>query len=92
MDYDYVSKEDSIYFARRHIITLYKECLVLLEDLKKDHEINFEKLKAIFPDDLDVLDVADFMGMQKYAHLRKRILDHGNDALRNFEADISKVV
>jgi len=89
---DSISKNDANYYARRHIITLYKQCLVLLEDLRKDHEINFEKLKVIFPNDLDVIDLADFFGLQQYAHLRKRILDHGNDALRNFESDISKVV
>jgi len=88
----YISKQDAGYFNKRWSIFLYKQFLILMEDFKKDHEINFAKLKAIFPEDLEVLDIADYLGEQQFSHIRKRILDLGNDAIRNFENDIRKIV
>ncbi len=55
---------------QRKITNLYKNCLILFEDLKKP------------PYNLSEDD---------YKNIRKRILDYGNDALRETEEDFKKV-
>lgn len=91
-DYDYISKQDAVAFSRRWMIILYKQFLQLMEDHRNNHKINFDKLKIIFPDDVDAIDLADYFGEQQFAHARKRILDIGNDAIRNLENDIRNIV
>jgi hypothetical protein len=91
-DYDYISKQDAVAFSRRRIIDLYKRFLVLMEDYRNNHKVNFDKLKIIFPDDVDAIDLADYFGEQQFAYARKRILDLGNDALRELENDIKNIV
>jgi uncharacterized protein YaaN involved in tellurite resistance len=56
--------------VQRKITNLYKNCLVLIEDLKKPpHNLLEEEYKSI----------------------RKKILDYGNDALREIEEDFKKI-
>lgn len=88
---DLISKNDAYFFGQRNCKILYLQFLTILENLKKDHEINFAKLKAIFPNDLDVLDMSDFFGEQKFQYVRKKILDAGNEAIRNLEKDINSI-
>jgi hypothetical protein len=63
-------KEYVLFKNRRQVVNLYKNFLILLEDLKEDgYNINDEK----------------------YQRLRKKILDSGNDSIRNFEEDLNNI-
>jgi hypothetical protein len=68
--------------AERMLRTQAKYFLNLLEDLKICHKDNFNKLKNSFPEDLDIIDLADYFDDNKFNHYRKRILDHLNDTVR----------
>ena len=71
MAIDIKLKEYVLFKNRRQVVNLYKNFLILLEDLKEDgYNINDEK----------------------YQRLRKKILDSGNDSIRNFEEDLTETV
>ena len=63
-------KEFILFQNRRKVINLYKNFLILLEDLKEDgYNISEEK----------------------YQRLRKRVLDSGNDTIRQFEEELNNI-
>ena len=55
-----------------------------MEDLKNEHDSNFNKLRDSLPEEYQpILNQADYFDDDKMQHLRKRILDVGNESLRN---------
>lgn len=74
--------------ARKHITFLFKWFLSLLEDIKREHSINFDKLRDGLPDNLMLIDMADYLDEERFKLLRKRVLDHGNETIRNLERDL----
>ena len=75
----------------RDITVLYKQYLNQLEDLKQDRLEALRKLqKSLPPDYYNMVLAADFMNENKASYLRKKILDSGNDALRNIKELIEK--
>ena len=65
---------------------LFKSFLVLIEDLHKDHAINFEKLKEALPSEYhSLIKQANYFDNQKLQYLRKKILDMGNETIRETE-------
>jgi len=75
----------------RHVRRLFKDFLYLLEDLQKDHSINFDKLKKSIPESYSgIIDQANYFDGQKMQYLRKRVLDLGNDSIRSSEEDLEK--
>ena len=67
---DIKMKEFVLFQNRRKVINLYKNFLILLEDLKEDgYNISEEK----------------------YQRLRKKVLDSGNDAIRQFEQELNNI-
>jgi isopropylmalate/homocitrate/citramalate synthase len=74
------------YFAQynqRNIKGLFKSFLILIEDLQKDHEITFSKLKDAMPPEYKTLiNQADYFDQEKLKYLRKKVLDMGNEAIR----------
>lgn len=80
---------NSVYSKNTKI--LFKSFLVLIEDLHKDHAINFEKLKSALPKDYhSLIDQADYFDYQKLQYLRKKILDMGNETIRETESNFEK--
>ena len=72
----------------RHVRRLFKDFLYLLEDLHKEHSINFDKLERNVPDEYsDLIAQANYFDYPKMQHLRKRVLDLGNDSIRNSQED-----
>ena len=62
---------------------------MMLEDLQKEHQIHFSKLKRNLPEDYtSLLDQADYFDEDKRQHLRKRTLDIGNETIRNLEGEL----
>tara|TARA_B100002019_G_scaffold293196_1_gene319308 strand:- start:3281 stop:3568 length:288 start_codon:yes stop_codon:yes gene_type:complete len=74
----------------KHIKNLFKSFLYILEDLNDDHNINFAKLKRSLPQHADLIDQANYFDKNKMLFLRKRVLDLGNDSLRNQTEDLEK--
>ena len=67
---DIKMKEFILFQNRRKVINLYKNFLILLEDLKEDgYNISEEK----------------------YQRLRKKVLDSGNDTIRQFEEELNNI-
>ena len=61
----------------------------MLEDLQKEHQIQFNKLRKNLPKDtLPILEQADYFDEEKLQHLRKRTLDIGNETIRNIEGEL----
>jgi hypothetical protein len=70
MAMDIKMKEFILFQNRRKVINLYKNFLILLEDLKEDgYNISEDK----------------------YQRLRKKVLDSGNDAIRQFEEELNNI-
>jgi hypothetical protein len=65
---------------------LFKSFLILIEDLHQDHIINFKKLRDALPKEYHaLLNQADYFDQYKLQYLRKKILDMGNESIRDTE-------
>ena len=69
---------------------LFKTFLVLLEDLKAEHDIHFCKLRKNLPKHKDLIEQADYLDEEKMQYLRKKILDMGNENIRANQNDLEK--
>ena len=68
----------------KNTTTLFKGFLHLVEDLKNEHDSHYGKLMSSVPEEYhDLLTQANYFDDDKMQHLRKRILDIGNESLRN---------
>lgn len=63
-------KDYVLFKNRRQVVNLYKNFLILLEDLKEDG-----------------YNISD----EKYQRLRKKVLDSGNDSIRQFEEELNNI-
>ena len=68
----------------------YGRNLVLLEDLKIDHDVNFCKLRKNLPEHRALIEQADYFDEDKMQYLRKKVLDIGNDNIRSNDGDLEK--
>lgn len=67
----------------RTITNLFKGYLIMLEDLGDSHDEALAKLKAALPEQYrPYVDLADDLTPDHGALLRKKVLDGGNDVLR----------
>jgi len=66
----------------RSITNLYKSFLNLVEDLSEEHKHQFDKLKKSIPEHEDLLNQAEYLDEGHLNHIRKKILDSGNDVRR----------
>jgi len=83
-------KEFFIEHNEKNIRMLYKAFLILIEDLHKDHQINFQKLRASFPHEFgSIIDQADYFDEKKLKYLRKKILDMGNEVIRMNDSELA---
>ena len=76
--------------VNRNIINLYKSFLIMMEDMHHQHQISFNKLKIALPEDVDLVDQADYWDEERMEYLRKRILDSGNHSLREILGQLEK--
>jgi len=73
-----------------NIINLYKSFLIMMEDMHDQHDNNFRKLKQALPEEIDLIDQADYWDDSRMDYLRKKILDKGNDSLREIISQIEQ--
>lgn len=74
-------------FQQQRIITmLFRHFLVVLEDLGLEHDEALNKLAAALPPEYQpYVELADYLSPEKSKHLRKKVLDVGNDSLRSLD-------
>ena len=66
------------------ISKLFKMMLMMVEDMKQDHDFHYEKLYDNIPNEYHaVINTANHFTPQKVNWIRKRILDIGNESIRN---------
>ena len=71
------------------ISRLFKMMLIMVEDMKKDHDFHYEKLYENIPQEYHkIIDTANHFTPQKVNWIRKRILDVGNESIRNLGSEI----
>ena len=93
---------DEKFRQRRRIISLWNFALSLISDIQQDHDAMVEKLgqslgdledfaadKGIELELCHLANYANFLDENKMKSLRKKILDHGNDLIRELESERS---
>lgn len=71
---------------RRITTRLFKNFLVILEDLQEEHRSAHLKLLEQLPEEYkSLVYMADILNERKIEWLRKRVLDLGNEAIRDGE-------
>ena len=68
--------------SKRLVTKIFKHSLMVLEDLRHQHSEALANLKNLTPQELESLNYLDFT---RYSLLRKRILDNGNESVRDLE-------
>ncbi len=75
--------------SEHEISNLFKTMLSFLEDMKMDHDFHYEKLYEGIPKEYHkIIDTANHFTPQKVNWIRKRILDVGNESIRNLYSEI----
>ena len=71
------------------VSALFKMMLIMVEDMKKDHDFHYQKLYEGIPEKYHpIIKAADHFTPDKVSWIRKRILDFGNESLRNVQNEI----
>ena len=69
---------------------LFKQFLKILEDLKREHDVAYKKLYDNLPVEYSpILNVANYFDLDKMVHLRKRVLDLGNETMRSNDNELN---
>ena len=66
-----------------NITNLYKKYFEISEDLLEEHKLFIARLKSL--NDSSKVDLIDYFTEEKYNNIRKKILDAGNDSIREIE-------
>jgi hypothetical protein len=74
---------------QRNVIALYKKYINLIEDMQEDHINMLNKLNSKV--DLQTLKNVDYFDENKYNYIRKKILDSGNETIREIERNLEKL-
>jgi len=72
--------------VHRNIINLYKRYLNLIEDIQEEHINMLNKLNKKI--DQDTLKNVDYFDDNKYNYYRKKVLDLGNETIREIDKSI----
>ena len=82
-------KELLIFQINRGIVNLYKKYFLIIQDLKQEHEILLEKVAQETSPDFP--QKIDYFTEDKYNYIRKKILDAGNDSIRELEKTLEVI-
>jgi len=91
MEFSSDNQEILHFQIKRLIVALFKNYLNLADDLREQHQQMLDKIQLLLPPgEIDKLDLVDYFDEAKYNYIRKRILDLGNDSIREFETILSQ--
>ena len=82
-------KELLTFQINRGIVNLYKKYFLIIQDLKQEHEILLEKVAQETSPDFPKK--IDYFSEDKYNYIRKKILDAGNDSIRELEKTLEVI-
>ena len=82
-------KELLAFQINRGIINLYKKYFLIIQDLKQEHETLLEKVAQETSPDFPKK--IDYFSEDKYNYIRKKILDAGNDSIRELEKTLEVI-
>ena len=85
-------KEESEYLIfqiHRNIVNIYKQHLILLQDIHIEHEEMKKKLENHL--DKKTIEDVDYLSPEKLKYYRKKTLDVGNEAIRDFERSVENL-
>ena len=68
--------------SKRLVTKIFKHSLMVIEDLRLQHSEALRELEKLTPKEIESLNYLDFT---RYSLLRKRILDNGNESIRDLE-------
>jgi hypothetical protein len=75
--------------SNKSIAYLFKQYLMLIEDLKFEHDQYLKKVKSEIPSEFhNVIDNADTFDEEKLSRIRKRVLDIGNETIRSIDSEM----
>lgn len=84
--------DPQISLNKRHkdcVTRMFKAVLKLVEDMKADHDYHYAKLYENIPaDHHPIINTANHFDQRKAEWIRKRILDIGNESLREFQSEM----
>jgi len=78
-----------VFQHHRNTTNLYKAHLGIVRDLYNDHFLMLKKLEQYIPQ--EALENINYLNEEKYNYIRKKTLDLGNEAIRDFENNMGKV-
>jgi hypothetical protein len=74
---------------KQSTVFLFKEMLKIVEDMKADHDYHYRKLYENIPSEYhSTINAANHFDDQKFTWIRKKILDTGNESLRDFSTEL----
>ena len=83
------AKKNLVLKSEKEIGGLFKMMLLMVEDMKKDHDFHYQKLYENIPEKYHaVIDTANHFTPEKVNWIRKRILDFGNESIRNLGSEL----
>ena len=82
-------KEYLTFQIHRNIVHLYKQHLVLLQDITVEHQEMMVKLEHHL--DKEILEDVNYLNKNKHKYYRKKTLDVGNEAIRDFEKSVENL-
>ena len=82
-------KELLIFQINRGIVNLYKKYFLIIQDLKQEHEVLLDKVAQETSPDFP--QKIDYFTEDKYNYIRKKILDAGNDSIRELEKTLEVI-
>ena len=82
-------KDFLVFQHTRNTTNLYKTHLSIIRDIYEDHELMLKKLENYVQ--TEVLENLNYLTKDKYSYIRKKTLDIGNEAIRDFEKNMDKV-
>ena len=77
-------KRAFLFTISRNIVVLYKRYINLVEDLKEDHRSYVGKVSKEIGNQ-EFLKNIEYFDEEKYNYIRKKILDLGNESIREIE-------
>lgn len=77
------------FVVNRNVINLYKRYINLVEDLQKDHHSFLKKVEQ--ETSKEFVEKIDYFTPEKYNYIRKKILDLGNEGIRDIEKFIDYI-
>ena len=82
------AKKKLIKGSEKEVAGLFKMMLMMVEDMKKDHDFHYDKLYENIPKEHHpIINAANHFTPEKVAWIRKRILDFGNESIRNIGSE-----